>query len=173
MFEIIGVIIYGLAIGAWWMLKFSLKALYYTLPIWIVFIGFYFGGAMGNGCFGSLADDYKSEVKKIYTHQITIYWDDLGNDYTTMSVREDLNWCLKPSRYSSGDLYESYTCADTEHLPDKAKKSGWVFKGLYDMPNGIENPGVAIQYVDENGCSLMRVTENIELYACWELAEVA
>ena len=169
MFEIVGVVIYGLAIGAWWLLKFFLKALYYTLPIWIVFIGFYFGGAIGNNTFGSLANEYRDGVKRDFSHQVTIYWDDAETDYTTITVREDLNWCIKGSNSFSTDLYANFNYSETEDLlPDKAKKEGWVFKGLYDLAYGNGD-----QYVTEKGYSLKRVTDDIELYAYWELAEVA
>ena len=166
MFEIIGVIIYGLAIGAWWALKLSVKILYYTLPIFFVFFGFLLGGEFGNGCFGSLENEYRDSVKKEFTHQVTIYWDETETDYTVISVREDLNWSLKAGNSVDyyTDLYDkSQNYTDTDLLPSKAKKEGFVFKGLYDTVFGN-----GTQYVTEKGYSLMRITEDMELYAYWE-----
>ena len=168
MFEILGVIIYGIGIGAWWLLKLSLKFLYYTLPLFFVFFGFFFGGLIGDGCFGSLESDYIKGVKKDFTHQVTIYWDEMETDYTTIYVREDLNWCLNGSgsvNYSD-DLYQvdNYT-DDQDLLPDKAEKTGFVFKGLFDASFGN-----GTQYVTEKGYSLVRITEDVELYAYWEEA---
>ena len=167
MFEIIGVIIYGLAIGAWWALKLSAKILYYTLPIFFVFFGFLLGGEIGKGCFGSLENEYRDSVKKEFTHKVTIYWDEMEADYTVISVREDLNWYLTDGNSIDyyTDLYDkSQNIESTDgFLPSEAKKEGFVFKGLYDtaMGNGT-------QYVTESGYSLMRITEDMELYAYWE-----
>ena len=171
MFEIIGVIIYYMAIAAWWGLKFTLKAIYYTLPIWFVFFGFFIGGLMGDGCFGSLADDYRREMKKEFSHEVIIYWDEAGTDYTKIIVREDLNWCLNNTgsvNYET-DLYYSFNYGDSSTLlPNKATRPGFVFKGLYDMAFGNGE-----QYVTEKGYSLRRITEDMELYAFWMEAEVA
>ncbi len=168
MFEIIGVILYGLGVAAWWGLKFTLKAIYYTLPIWFVFFGFFIGGTMGDGCFGSMVYEYQQGMKNEFSHEVTIYWDDAGTDYTKIEVREDLNWCLNNSssvNYVTDLYYQHNYGSDADLLPDKAERAGFVFKGLYEYAMGNGE-----QYVTEKGYSLKRITEDMELYAHWEEA---
>ena len=170
MFELIGALLYGLAIGAWWLIRMAWKVGKYLIPLTFIILGFFLGGSCANSCYGSLGDDYLSEKKVEYTHEVTIYWDDYETDYDVIKVREDLNWCINTqSTYlNSHDLFddEDEYYLPTDLLPSKAYKSGYVFKGLFDasMGNGT-------QYITASGYSLMRVTEDIELYAYWEAVE--
>ena len=170
MFEIIGVIIYGLGIAAWWAIRMAWKALKYLLPLSFIIFGIFLGGSCADGCYGKLDDDYISDTKQKLTHEVTIYWNDSESDFTVIRVREDLNWCINrgDSISYSPDLYESdesYYMPTVVSLPNKAYRQGYVFKGLYDVAMGN-----GTQYVTESGYSLMRVTEDIELYAYWEEA---
>ena len=94
MFELIGAILYGLAMVAWWLIKMAWKIGKYILPLGFIILGIFLGGSWANGCYGSLGDDYLSDTKQQLTHEVTIYWDDYETDYDVIKVREDLNWCI-------------------------------------------------------------------------------
>ena len=163
MFEIIGGILVCLWYVTVWAAKIAWKVLYYTAPIWFCFIGFYLGGGIGNGAFGSMRQDYIDAVQEQYTHSVTIVWED--GDYDNIKVRQDLNWTLQGSIRGDDkhdDLYYEGNY-DGNPLTEKAKREGYVFKGLFDTEFGGN------QYVSASGYSLMRVTENMTLFAIFEL----
>ncbi len=162
MFEIIGGILVFMWYATCWVAKIAWKILYYTAPIWFCFIGFYLGGGIGNGAFGQMRQNYIEDVQQQYTHSVTIVWDE--GDYENIKVRQDLNWTLQGSvrgEYKDDDLYYvgSY---EGDPLSEKAKRDGFVFKGLFDTEFGGN------QYVSAGGYSLLRITENITLYAIFE-----
>ena len=171
MFEIIGVIIYGLFAGACWLVPKLLKAsfyfLKYTLPIWFVVAGFFIGGSWGDGKFGSMTDDYIEEQAGKYTHKVTIHWNnanaDEADDFDVYYIREDLNWTINGNTGWGYDVFEVEN-ADGVSLPSQVKKEGWVFMGLYDT-NGNK-------YITESGYSLITVKDDIVLFARYKEAPV-
>lgn len=165
MFEIIIFIIIGIAKALWFALKYLAIALYYTLPIIFIFLGFVFGDGCGDDCFGDLDEKYATERCGEFTHSVTIYWDETETNYSVILVREDLNWFLttNDSINYSEILYDQTQDFSSVELPTQTKREGYVFKGLYDLSMGNGE-----QYVTESGYSLKRITERIELYAYWE-----
>ncbi|MBQ3235661.1 MAG: InlB B-repeat-containing protein [Clostridia bacterium] len=167
MWSCLGLVIYYGFIGAVKLGKLALKGLFYTLPIWLAFAGFFLGGLIGGNKFGDMKEDYIYEQAEEFTHTVTIYCDyeSNPNQTATLKIREDLNWyifgSLGTDRTDDYLYYEKDAPKDIT-LPPYTQKEGYKFIGLFDNPYGGN------QYVSAGGYSLKRVTKNVTLYALFE-----
>ncbi len=178
--EIIGGILYI----AWVVIKYSAIGLFYAGKFVIKYLSpviacvacFFIGGSCGSSCTSSRFEDWEKETRSKYAHQVVIYWDEAETDYTTIEVREDLNWTIN-GREGDGDVFgHNGNSADgastpSPSLPSKTQKSGYEFLGLFLDPNGV-----GAQVVNAKGYSVVSVKElmslsignRIKVYAVWD-----
>ena len=140
------------------------------INLYIIYLGFGWGAAAGQGWSEGKYDDWADQVKQAYTHKITIYWDWEGDttDCSTIYVREDMNWTISGS-YGYDNLYSTsnpersetgLSYALSNRVP--AGKTVEDFDGLWTSAYG------GTQYLNSAGYSLYNVKSDITLYAVWE-----
>lgn len=173
--EIIGAILYiawivikYAAIGAFYAAKFTIK---YLSPIILCVVMFFIGGSCGSSCMGGKYDEWRREQIKEYTHQIVICWDETGSDTTTITVREDLDWCINGCENAYNVFDKGDNSSLTPDVPDNREtKDGKAFAGLYTSAGG------GTKVVNAKGYSVISVKDllkyygkdKIMLYAVWE-----
>ncbi len=137
------------------------------INLYIIFVGFSWGAEVGTGWSANKYENWSDQVKEAYTHTVTIYWDETMTDYTTISVREDINWTISGS-YGYGDLYTTSNpeYGDTglsymlsTHIPEG--KTIADFDGLWTSAYG------GTQYLNSAGYSLYNVKNDMALFAVW------
>lgn len=169
--EIVGLILYGLWKATVWSAKMFLYFLYFTLPVWFCFAGFFIGGAWGSDKFGGLRDEYIESQQAEFTHLVTVVWDetDVEEGISRIYVREDLNWSIlgmvKGSDYDNL-YYAGNVASKPVESEERMTREGYTFLGLFE-----DEFGGGKQYVSAGGYSLLRVTENITLYAIFAEVE--
>ncbi|MBQ7368951.1 MAG: hypothetical protein IJW60_04520 [Clostridia bacterium] len=139
------------------------------LNLYVIYLGFTGGIATGMGWSDGKYDDWEEQRMTEYMHTVTIYWDEYGTDYTTIDVREDMNWTIQGA-CGVWSLYSSYSPVNTSdtglstmlsyHLPEG--KTVDDFAGLWTSAYG------GTQYLNSAGYSLYNVKSDITLYAVWE-----
>lgn len=137
------------------------------INLYIIFVGFSWGAEVGTGWTANKYENWSDQVKEAYTHTVTIYWDENMTDYTTISVRQDINWTISgtygyDSLYTTtnperGDTGLSYML--NGHIPEG--KTAEDFDGLWTSAYG------GTQYLNSAGYSLYNVKNDMALFAVW------
>lgn len=157
-------VIKWIGIGLWYLLK-------YTFPLLLcVILGL--GAFVGSGVvFGKkVSNKWDNYVSNNMQHTVTIYWDESRSDFTTVAVREDLEWNLvdgvaqeyTKAGFRYNDRIMGAQMSDYHNAPSQMRREGYKFLGLFDTPFGGE------QYVNAAGYALRTITRDIELYANWQ-----
>ncbi len=138
------------------------------INLYVIYLGFGWGAMTGQGWSEGKYDDWADQVKQAYTHTVTIYWDENMTDYSTISVREDMNWTISGS-YGYDSLYSISNPENNQSelsyaLNGKVPTGKTVddFAGLWTSAYG------GTQYLNSAGYSLYNIKNDITLFAVWE-----
>ena len=147
-------------------LKLLVALVYYTLPVILVFVGFFWGGSLGSETGAAKYNDFEEEQIEKLTHDVTIYRAD-GSFYT-VEVREDKFWDVNGGRGVESTPYEfDLEYGDGDPNPDCLETadlvvSGYRFVGLFTSEDG------GTCFANGSGCGIRDITSDMKLYAIYE-----
>lgn len=146
------------------------RLLIILINLYVIYLGFCGGSALGTSWTEDKYDQWEDQKISEYTHKVTIYWNEDMTRYSTIYVREDMNWTIEGSYGYNDSVYGASNPTSKEDtglsymlngkMPDG--KTIEDFAGLWTSAYG------GTQYLNSAGYSLYTIKEDIALFAIWE-----
>lgn len=141
----------------------------FIINLYIIYLGFGWGVSVGEGWTLGKYDEWVEQQAAHYSHTVTIYWDEEMTEYSTITVREDMNWTITgycgpwDSVYSVSNP-SSYDTGLSYMLNGKIPEGKTIqdFAGLWTSAYG------GTQYLNSAGYSLYTIKQDTVLFALWK-----